>query len=96
MAKTKQTGETGEVNCKDFEPMYAGNFVMKVPPPVDVECRYGHETRLFNIGRNHFVACDKCRTWMWAGNNVFSDWRYENEGLWQKNRESIKDYREVR
>jgi len=88
----KKKNQTSKVHC---EAAYAGNFVMKVPPPVDVECRHGHKTRLFNIGRNHFVACDECRTWMWAGNNVFSDWKYESKELWEKNRESIKGYREV-
>ena len=30
----------------------------------EVKCKHGHETRLFNIGRAHFVACDKCRTYI--------------------------------
>ena len=29
----------------------------------DVKYRYGHEVRLFNIGRGHWVACDQCRTY---------------------------------
>ncbi|MCY2951186.1 MAG: hypothetical protein NTU53_04320 [Planctomycetota bacterium] len=33
----------------------------------DVKCRRGHETRLFNIGRAHFVACDACGMYIWVG-----------------------------
>jgi len=33
----------------------------------EVTCIHGHETRLFNIGRAHFVAYDTCRTYIWVG-----------------------------
>ena len=36
----------------------------------EVKCRLGHETRLFNIGGAHFVACDACRTYIGVGRQV--------------------------
>jgi hypothetical protein len=61
----------------------------------DIRCRHGHETRLFNIGRSHVVACDACRTFIVVGSNLMSGWRQENEALWRRNRRSITGYREV-
>ena len=61
----------------------------------DVRCRYGHATRLFNVGRNHYVACDTCRTYMFVGSNLMSSWRWENRETWQQNRESVGGYRLV-
>jgi len=58
-----------------------------------VRCRHGHETRLFNIGRGHFVACDRCHTYLFVGSNLMSGWRQENEDIWRKNRRSVKGYR---
>jgi len=62
----------------------------------DVKCVHGHETRLFNIGRGHYVACDKCRSYIFVGSNLMSCWRQENEDIWQKNFDSIKGYKEVK
>jgi hypothetical protein len=61
----------------------------------EVRCRPGHETRLFNIGRAHFVACDACRTYVWVGSNLMSGWRQESEEVWQQNKRSIRGYRMV-
>jgi len=58
----------------------------------DVKCRHGHETRLFNIGRGHFVACDTCRTYIFVGSNLMSTWRQENEAVWKRNSESVEGY----
>lgn len=58
----------------------------------DVRCIHGHETRLFNIGRSHFVACDQCRTFIYVGSNLMSNWRRKNKEAWQKNRESVDGY----
>ena len=59
----------------------------------DVECRHdGHEARLINIGRSHYVVCDKCKTFLWLGSNLSSNWRYENETIWQKNSELLENY----
>jgi len=58
----------------------------------DVKCRHGHETRLFNIGRGHFVACDGCRTFMLVGSNLMGNWRQETEDVWQANSDSVQGY----
>ena len=59
----------------------------------DVRCVHGHEVRMFNIGRGHFVACDKCRTYIFVGANLKSDWRQENRDIWQANYDSVKGYK---
>ena len=61
----------------------------------DVKCRFGHDVRMFNIMRGHFVACDTCRTYIFVGSNLMSSWREENEGIWQENLESVEGYRFV-
>ena len=72
----------------------AGNFDLGVCF-CDVRCRHGHETRLFNIGRGHYVACDSCRTFVFVGSNLMSSWRQENEDTWRCNSRSIEGYEEV-
>ena len=61
----------------------------------EVKCKYGHEIRFFNISRGHYAACDKCRTFIFLGSNLMSNWKQENEGIWQLNYKSIKNYKEV-
>ena len=72
----------------------AGNFDFGVCF-CDVRCRHGHETRLFNIGRGHYVACDSCRTFVFVGSNLMSSWRREKEDTWRRNSRSIEGYEEV-
>ena len=62
----------------------------------DVKCRFGHETRLFNLGRGHYVACDECRSYIFVGSNLMSCWRQENKDIWQKNYDSVKGYEFIR
>jgi hypothetical protein len=62
----------------------------------DVKCVYWQETRLFNIGRGHYVACDECRTYLFVGSNLMSNWRQENRDVWQRNYDSINGYKEGR
>ena len=57
----------------------------------DVKCRHGHKTRLFNIHRGHYVACDECRTYIFVGSNLMS-WRQENDDIWQANYDSVEGY----
>jgi hypothetical protein len=59
----------------------------------EVKCIHGHEPRLFNLGRAHFVACDTCRTYIWVGSNLMSGWRHENRDVWQRNAQSVRGYR---
>ena len=68
-----------------------GNFVLG-ECFADVRCRHDHETRLFNIGRGHFVACDQCRTCIHVGSNLMSSWRQESEAIWRRNNDSVRDY----
>ena len=59
----------------------------------DVRCLFGHDVRLFNIGRGHFYACDTCRTYIFVGSNLMSNWREETEGIWRKNSDSVNGYK---
>jgi len=68
-----------------------GNFVLG-ECFADIKCRHGHETRLFNIGRGHFVACDECRTYIHVGSNLMSSWRQEDEVVWRRNNDSVEGY----
>ena len=56
----------------------------------DVKCIHGHKTRLFNLGRGHYVACDMCRTYIFVGANLISCWRQENKDIWQANYDSVR------
>jgi hypothetical protein len=58
----------------------------------DIKCRHGHQTRLFNIGRGHYVACDECKTYIYVGSNLISCWRQETKDIWQANYDAVKDY----
>ena len=62
----------------------------------DVTCRHGHETRLFNIGRAYYVACDRCRSYVHVDGNLMSSWRQENKQIWRRNLEGLQGYRRVR
>ena len=68
-----------------------GNFIMG-ECFCDIKCRRGHRVRLLNIGRGHYIACDKCRTFMFIGSNLMSSWREENKDIWQSNYESVQGY----
>ena len=59
----------------------------------EVRCIRGHPVRLFNIGRGHWVACDKCRMYMFVGSNLMSSWRSETDSFWRANDESVWGYR---
>ncbi|MCY2953927.1 MAG: hypothetical protein NTU53_18450 [Planctomycetota bacterium] len=58
----------------------------------EVKCGHGPESRLFNIGRAHFVACDACRTYIWVGSSLMSGWRQASEGIWRRKKRSIRSY----
>ena len=65
-----------------------GNFAVGVCFG-EVRCVHGHPVRLFNIRRGHWVACDRCRTYIYVGSNLMSSWRSETEAIWRANDESI-------
>jgi hypothetical protein len=58
----------------------------------DVTCIHGHRTRLFNIGRDHYVACDTCRTYIHVGANLMGWWRQENDAIWKRNSDKVQGY----
>ena len=72
-----------------------GNFVID-DSFADIRCRLCHKTRLFNIGRGHYVACDTCRSYVFVGSNLMSCWRQENKDIWQQNYDSVKGYKFIR
>ena len=69
----------------------AGNFLLG-ESFCDVRCRHGHETRLFHIGRGHFIACDCCRTFLLVGSNLMGGWRGESQDIWRANSDSVEGY----
>jgi hypothetical protein len=96
MKMSKRQGHSGSIRDQETAEANAsgevrGNFLLGDVFGV-IKCRYGHETRLFNIGRGHFVACDSCRTYIFVGANMMSYWREENEDIWQRNSDSVEGY----
>jgi hypothetical protein len=49
-----------------------------------------------NIGRNHFMCCDKHKTFWYFASNLFSCWKEQNEEDWQSNYELLSRYTEVK
>jgi len=66
-----------------------GEFVL------DVQCRFGHEVRFFNLGQSHYFACDTCRTYIFCGIDLLSNWQHENRKIWNANYKGIKNYKRV-
>ena len=54
-----------------------------------------HENYYLNIGRAHWMVCDKCRIKWLMGENLFSSWRGQSEETWKANAEEIADYKAV-
>ena len=54
-----------------------------------------HENHYLNIGRCHWMICNKCKIKWFIGENLFSSWREQNENIWRENEEKIRNYREV-
>ena len=52
-----------------------------------------HQNYYINVGRKHWFLCDTCKTKYYAGENVFSSWRYETERDWLRNAEKLKVYK---
>ena len=59
----------------------------------DVKCVHGHPVRMFNIGRGHYAACDTCKSYVFLGENLKSDWRQENKHIWDVNIIRVSKYR---
>ena len=54
-----------------------------------------HQNYCLNIGRGHWMVCDKCRIKWFMGANLFSSWRYQNEDVWRANEKELRKYREI-
>lgn len=54
-----------------------------------------HKNYYLNIGRGHWVVCDKCRIKWFIDANLFSSWRRQTEDAWQANDEKVREYREI-
>jgi len=80
--------------AKETNGRYADNFELG-DCFADVRCRFSHKTRLFNLHRGHYVACDECRRFILVGSNLTSCWRQEDEDVWRKNYDSVKGYKFV-
>jgi len=54
-----------------------------------------HENYYLNVGRRHWMVCDKCKITWFIGANLFSSWRQQNKAIWRKNAEIIMEYTEI-
>lgn len=48
-----------------------------------------------NIHKNHWFYCKKHKTTWNMDSNLFSDWRNENEEIWERNAEMLSEYQVV-
>lgn len=58
-------------------------------------CYCGNEGMSFNISRDNWMYCKKCKTKWCVGSNLFSSWRYENKKVWEKNIKEFAEYKEI-
>lgn len=49
----------------------------------------------YNVGRDHFAACDEHRLVWHLGSNLFDSWRHESQHDWDANQKRLSDYRLV-
>ena len=54
-----------------------------------------HENYYLNIGREHWMVCDKCRLKWFIGANLFSSWRHQNKDVWVANKKKLRLYRDI-
>ncbi len=45
-----------------------------------------------NIRNHHWAFCDRCKTRLYVGKDLFPSWRAEAESIWRANEERIKDF----
>lgn len=46
-----------------------------------------------NVGRGHWIVCDRCQIRHWIGENLFSCWKDENRAIWKENVKLLLKYR---
>lgn len=49
-----------------------------------------------NIGRTHWMVCERHRLKWNIGENLFRCWRFETEEDWRRNADTLRGYAEVR
>jgi hypothetical protein len=57
------------------------------------EC--GRQDGYLNVGRSHFIICDEHKVGQCIGENLFSSWKDETEGDWDRNRKLLEGYTPV-
>jgi hypothetical protein len=50
---------------------------------------------VLNVGRDHWVTCDRHKTKWKIGSNLFSSWQNETEADWTRNSYHLTNYRSV-
>ena len=55
----------------------------------------GQDDGYLNVGREHWFFCREHKTKWRVGTNLFSSWREEDEGAWQRNRFTLAEYMTV-
>lgn len=48
-----------------------------------------------NVNRDHYMCCDKHKTFWWIGSNLFSHWREESPDTWKDHIDLLKTYTRV-
>ena len=74
------------------------NSYMKEPAGEDLGgvCPKCHDTNGYlNVENSHFGVCDEHKVYWVIGGNLFSCWMYEDETIWQENRELLESYEGV-
>jgi hypothetical protein len=56
----------------------------------------GKNDGCLNYGRDHYFICRKHKVYWYAGSNLFSGWRDENETIWRENASLLETYTEVK
>ena len=52
----------------------------------------GTNSGYVNVRRAHWVICKRHKLAWCCGNNLFSNWKMEDESIWQRNENMLVDY----
>ena len=55
-----------------------------------------HENTYLNVGKTHWMFCEKCGIRWCVGANLFSSWRRETEQQWAANEDRLLKLTEVK
>ena len=48
-----------------------------------------------NLFKDHWAYCENCKIKWFEGSDLYSSWKDENEEIWEKNWEFLKDFKEI-